>query len=114
MKHELPVLPYEYGALDPYIDGKTMEIHHTKHHQAYVDKLNEALEGKEELADKSVEDMLRNLDTIPEDIRTAVRNHGGGHYNHSLFWRVMSPDGGGRPEGELEEAINGSFGSLED
>lgn len=121
MTHELPKLMYGYDALEPYIDKQTMEIHHTKHHQAYIDKLNKALEGKEELAEKSVEELLRNLIDVPEDIRETVRNNGGGHYNHSLFWRVMSKDGGGepassadRPEGGLKESIDKDFGSFKD
>ena len=114
MIHELPTLPYEYGALDPYIDAQTMELHHTKHHKTYVDKLNEALEKHPDVAEKSVEELLRDLGSVPEDIRAAVRNHGGGHYNHSLFWRIMKADGGGHPDGEFEEAINNDFGSFED
>ena len=114
MSHTLPKLAYAYDALEPYIDAKTMEIHHTKHHQAYIDKLNAALEKYPELAEKSAEDLLTNLEAIPEDIRTAVRNHGGGHANHSMFWTVMSPNAGGEPKGEVLDAITQSFGSLED
>src|SRR3989344_5310599 len=111
--HSLPNLPYDYNALEPYIDAQTMEIHHSKHHQTYVDKLNKALEQHEQLQTLGVEDLLRQLDKIPEDIRTAVRNNGGGHYNHSLFWPMMRParqaQGGskssGEPEGELKDKI---------
>lgn len=114
MKHELPTLSYEHDALEPYIDGQTMEIHHTKHHQAYIDKLNKALEGRDEIAEKSVEELLSDLENVPADIRETVRNNGGGHYNHSHFWRVMSPNGGGEPEGELKDAIDKEFGSFKD
>jgi Fe-Mn family superoxide dismutase len=114
MPHELPPLPYGYDALEPHIDARTMEIHHTKHHQGYVNNLNAALEKHPELEKKSVEDLLKDLNSIPEDIRTAVRNNGGGHANHSMFWPTMSPDGGGEPEGELAEAINSTFGSFSD
>lgn len=114
MLHTLPKLPYEYNALEPYIDAKTMEIHHTKHHQAYIDKLNTALEKYPELAEKPVEDLLKDLNAVPEDIRTAVRNHGGGHYNHSLFWTMMGSGMGGKPAGELSTAIDSAFGSFED
>lgn len=114
MLHTLPKLPYEYNALEPYIDAKTMEIHHTKHHQAYIDKLNTALEKYPELAEKPVEDLLKDLSVIPEDIRTAVRNHGGGHYNHSLFWTMMAPNSSGKPSGELASAIDTAFTSFED
>lgn len=113
MKHELPKLAYSYDALEPFIDAKTMEIHYTKHHQAYVDKLNAALEKHPELQDKSVEALLKDLNKVPEDIRTAVRNHGGGHFNHSLFWRVMGPKIGGEPKGKLAEALNQNFGGFE-
>ncbi|MGH3029980.1 MAG: superoxide dismutase [Gaiellaceae bacterium] len=112
MPYEVPALPYDYGALEPHIDGQTMRVHHDKHHQAYVDKVNAALEGTE-WADKEVEDVLRNLDRIPDDKRTAVRNNGGGHYNHTLFWEWMSPDGGGEPDGALAEAIQSAFGSFD-
>lgn len=114
MAHELPELPYDYNALEPNIDAKTMEIHHGKHHQGYVNKLNGALENHPELQNKSVDELLSDLDSLPEDIRTAIRNNGGGHANHSLFWPCMSPDGGGKPEGKLAEAINDSFGSFDD
>ncbi len=113
MVHELPKLPYSYDALKPHIDEQTMKIHHGKHHQGYVDKLNKAIEGYDNLKDKSVKKLLEDLDTIPTEIRTAVRNNGGGHYNHSLFWQIMSPQGGGQPEGELSSMINDTFGSLE-
>ncbi|OYD09143.1 superoxide dismutase [Paludifilum halophilum] len=112
-KHELPALPYATDALEPHIDAQTMDIHHGRHHKTYVDKLNAALEGKAELQSKSVEDLVANLDQVPEDIRTAVRNNGGGHLNHSLFWQIMSPNGGGKPTGELAGAIDETFGSFE-
>ena len=112
MSHTLPALPYDYSALEPHIDARTMEIHHTKHHQAYIDKLNTALESHPELQDKSAEELLKGLQAIPEDIRTAVRNHGGGHANHSLFWTVLSPDGG-EPSGELAEKITSDLGGME-
>jgi Fe-Mn family superoxide dismutase len=110
---QLPDLPYAYDALEPTIDARTMEIHHGKHHQAYVDNANKALEGTE-WADRSVEDILASLEVIPEDIRAAVRNNVGGHANHSLFWTIMSPDGGGEPEGALSDAINETFGNADD
>ena len=113
MAFEVPPLPYAEDALEPHIDAQTMSIHHDKHHQQYVDKLNAALEGTEH-ADSSIEDIIANLDAIPEDKRTAVRNNGGGHYNHSLFWRAMSPDGGGAPDGALASAIDDAFGSFDD
>ena len=112
MPHTLPVLPYAYGALEPVIDATTMEVHHTKHHQAYIDKLNAALIGHEALAALSVEELLRRIDEVPETIRTTVRNHGGGHANHSLFWQVMAPNINDEPMGELAEALTASFGSL--
>jgi superoxide dismutase, Fe-Mn family len=112
MAFQLPDLPYDHAALEPHIDARTMEIHHGKHHQAYVDNANKALDGTE-WADRSVEDILASLDIIPEDIRTAVRNNAGGHANHSLFWTIMSPDGGGEPEGALADAINDTFGSVD-
>lgn len=114
MPFELPELPYSYDALEPHIDARTMEIHHTKHHQAYLDKLNAALEGQEELAELPVEAILADLDAVPEKIRTAVRNHGGGHANHSLFWTIMSPHAGGQPKGELAKAITKTFKSFSD
>jgi Fe-Mn family superoxide dismutase len=113
MPYEVPPLPYDYDALEPHIDEATMRLHHDKHHQAYVDKVNAALEGTEH-ADKPIADVLRDLDSIPDDKRTAVRNNGGGHYNHSLFWEWMSPDGGGEPDGDLEAAIDDAFGSFGD
>lgn len=113
MAFTLPPLPYPYNALEPYIDAQTMEIHHTKHHQAYINNVNKALEGYPELQQKSIEDLLRGINTIPEAIRTTVRNNGGGHANHSLFWTIMKPQGGGVPSGELAEAINATFGSFE-
>ena len=109
---QLPQLPYSYDALEPHIDAKTMEIHHTKHHAAYTNKLNEALEGSEYAA-KSIEELLTNLSSLPANIQTAVRNHGGGFYNHNMFWEILSPTGGGLPEGELLNAINTKFGSFE-
>jgi superoxide dismutase, Fe-Mn family len=111
MPFQLPDLPYDHAALEPHIDARTMEIHHGKHHQAYVDNANKALEGTE-WADRSVEDILASLDILPEDIRTAVRNNAGGHANHSLFWTIMSPDGGGDPEGDLGAAIADTFGGV--
>jgi len=110
---EVPELPYPYDALEPHIDEQTMRIHHDKHHQAYVDKANAALEGTE-WADKDVEEVLRNLDKLPADKQTAVRNNAGGHANHTFFWQIMSPDGGGRPEGALAQAIDEAFGSFEE
>jgi len=112
--YKLPDLPYDFAALEPHIDARTMEIHHDKHHAAYINKLNAALEGHADLQGKSVEDLLRGIASVPESIRTAVRNHGGGHANHSLFWTVMSPDGGGAPGGDLADAINGTFGGFDD
>jgi Fe-Mn family superoxide dismutase len=112
MAFSLPPLPYDYDALEPYIDAQTMQLHHDKHHQAYVDKLNAAVEGTE-WADKSIEDVVKNLSSVPEDIRGAVRNNGGGHYNHSLFWEWMSGEGGGAPEGELAAAIDDAFGDFD-
>lgn len=114
MAFELPSLPYAYDALEPYIDAQTMEIHHTKHHNAYVTNLNAALEKYPNLADKSLEELVGNPQSVPEDIRTAVRNNGGGHYNHSIFWTVMSPNGGGEPKGALASAISDAFGSFSD
>ncbi|WP_066192951.1 MULTISPECIES: superoxide dismutase SodA [Gracilibacillus] len=109
----LPELPYGYDALEPHIDKETMNIHHTKHHNTYVTKLNAALEGQDDLASKSIEDILADLNAVPENIRTAVRNNGGGHANHSLFWTLLSPNGGGEPSGEVAEAINSTFGSFD-
>jgi Fe-Mn family superoxide dismutase len=113
MPYEVPPLPYDYAALDPHIDEATMRVHHDKHHQAYVDKVNAALEGTE-WADRPIEEVVANLSQIPEDKRNAVRNNGGGHYNHSLFWEWLSPDGGGAPEGALADAIDEAFGSFAD
>jgi len=107
----LPPLPYSFDALEPYIDAKTMEIHHDKHHGTYVTNLNKALEGHPELQGKSIDDLMKNLDAVPENIRTAVRNNGGGHWNHSLFWVWMKKGGGGEPKGDLAAAINAGFGS---
>jgi len=112
-KHELPALPYAFDALEPHIDAQTMEIHHGRHHATYVNNLNAALEGHPELQQKSVEELISDLNSIPESIRTAVRNNGGGHANHSLFWEIMSPQGGGEPKGALAEEINKTFGSFE-
>ena len=105
-------MPYAYDALEPHIDAKTMEIHHTKHHQTYVDKLNAALEGQNTPEGESVEDLMRNFDKVPDDIKTAVRNHGGGHANHSLFWTIMGPGGGGDASGDVAAAINEAFGDF--
>jgi len=113
MAHSLPPLPYPSDALEPYIDKQTMEIHHGKHHQAYVTNLNAALEKHPALQSKSVEDLLKGINTVPEDIRTAVRNNGGGHANHSMFWQIMGPKAGGAPTGKIADAINGSFGSFD-
>jgi superoxide dismutase, Fe-Mn family len=112
MPFEVPPLPYDYAALEPHIDEQTMRVHHDKHHQAYVDNANKALDGSE-WADNPVESVLSSLEAMPEEIRTAVRNNAGGHANHSLFWEIMSPDGGGEPGGELSEAINSTFGGLD-
>ena len=111
MPHNLPELPYAYDALEPYIDARTMEIHHTKHHQTYVDKLNAALEGHVDLQSLSVEDLLKQLETVPEGIRTAVRNHGGGHANHSFFWPLLQK--GVEPPAGVEDHINAAFGSFD-
>jgi Fe-Mn family superoxide dismutase len=113
MAYEVPPLPYDYAALEPHIDEATMRVHHDKHHQAYVDKANAALEGTE-WADKTVDEVLQNLDALPDDKKNAVRNNAGGHYNHSLFWTWMSPDGGGEPDGALAAAIEAAFGSFAD
>jgi Fe-Mn family superoxide dismutase len=113
MAFEVPPLPYDYDALEPHIDEQTMRVHHDKHHQAYVDNANAALEGTP-LADKSVEQVLTNLETLPEDKQAAVRNNAGGHANHSFFWEIMGPDGGGAPNGALADAIDATFGSLDD
>jgi Fe-Mn family superoxide dismutase len=112
MAYELPKLPYAYNALEPHIDARTMEIHHGKHHQAYITNVNKALEGHEALAAKSVEALISDLNSVPENIRGAVRNNGGGHANHSMFWLSMKAGGGGEPGGALGEAINATFGSF--
>ena len=114
MAYSLPDLPYAPNALEPHIDARTMEIHHGKHHNAYVSKVNDALEGHDNLAAMSIEDLVTNLSKVPEKIRTAVRNNGGGHANHSLFWTVMGPNGGGTPGGDLGAAIDKAFGSFDD
>jgi len=113
MPHTLPPLPYPANALEPHIDAQTMEIHHGKHHAAYVNNLNAALEKAPELANKSLDELLKNLNAVPEAVRTAVRNNGGGHWNHTLFWQSMTPKGGGTPSGKLAEAINAAFGDFE-
>jgi Fe-Mn family superoxide dismutase len=113
MAYSVPDLPYDYDALEPHIDEATMRVHHDKHHQAYVDKANAALEGTE-WADKDVEEVLESLSSLPGDKQTPVRNNGGGHYNHSLFWQMLAPDGGGEPSGDLGDAINEKFGSFSD
>ena len=113
MAHTLPPLPYPTNALEPHIDAQTMEIHHGKHHNAYVTNLNAALEKAPELADKSLDDLLRNLNSVPEAVRTAVRNNGGGHWNHSQFWKTMAPNAGGAPTGKLAAAIDAAFGDFE-
>jgi superoxide dismutase, Fe-Mn family len=112
MAFEVPPLPYDYAALEPHIDEETMRLHHDKYHQAYVDNANKALEGTE-WADRPVEEVLQSLDLLPEEIRAAVRNNAGGHANHSFFWEIMSPNGGGEPQGELADAISSTFGSLD-
>ncbi|EAG9320950.1 superoxide dismutase [Listeria monocytogenes] len=114
MTYELPKLPYTYDALEPNFDKETMEIHYTKHHNTYVTKLNEAVAGHPELASKSAEELVANLDSVPEDIRGAVRNHGGGHANHTLFWSILSPNGGGAPTGNLKAAIESEFGTFDE
>ena len=113
MKYELPKLPYAYDALEPYIDAKTMEIHHTKHHQAYTDKLNAALDKYPEIANKPLEELLSDIEALPIDIRTAIRNNGGGYMNHNLFWEVMDPNSNREPSGELMKAINSAFQSFD-
>ncbi len=114
MAHELPPLPYDYAALEPHIDEKTMHLHHDMHHAAYVKNLNAALEKYPDLQSKSAEELLRNLNAIPEDIRAAVRNNGGGHVNHSMFWKIMKPKGGGEPSGKIADVIKKTFGSFKD
>jgi superoxide dismutase, Fe-Mn family len=113
MPHTLPALPYSNNALEPHIDAQTMQIHHGKHHQTYVTNLNAALDKHPELHKKSLDDLLRDLNSVPEDIRTAVRNNGGGHWNHSMFWTLMGPNNGGAPSGAVADAINSSFGSFD-
>jgi Fe-Mn family superoxide dismutase len=113
MPHALPPLPYDFGALEPHIDTQTMQIHHGKHHQAYVNNLNTALEKHPDLQSKTVEDLLKGINSVPEDIRTAVRNNGGGHANHTMFWQIMGPQAGGAPSGALGDAIKSSFGSFD-
>src|SRR3954447_14559000 len=113
MAHELPKLPYDFAALEPHIDSQTMQIHHGKHHQAYVTNLNAAIEKHPELGSKSVDDLCRGINTVPEDIRTAVRNNGGGHWNHSQFWKGIARNAGGAPRGKIADAINSSSGSLD-
>jgi Fe-Mn family superoxide dismutase len=113
MAYTLPALPYPTNALEPHIDAKTMEIHHTKHHQAYINNANKALEAHPQLAALSAEELIRDLSKVPEDIRTVVRNNAGGHANHSLFWTVMAPNAGGAPTGDVASAINAAFGSLD-
>jgi Fe-Mn family superoxide dismutase len=112
MPFHTPDLPYAYDALAPYIDAETMQVHHDKHHVGYTTKLNKAIEGTEHES-RSIEDLLANLDSLPEDLRTPVRNHGGGHYNHALFWQMMAPNAGGSPSGELAAAIDSTFGGFE-
>lgn len=112
MAFTLPPLPYDFAALEPHIDAKTMEIHHGKHHQAYVNNLNAAIEKAPELANKSLDDLMRSVNTVPEAVRTAVRNNGGGHWNHSMFWQLMAPKAGGEPGGKLGAAISSAFGDF--
>jgi len=113
MAYSLPSLPYAYDALEPHVDRMTMEIHHTKHHQAYINNVNKALEAHPDLAKKPIDDLMRGLSSVPEAVRTAVRNNGGGHSNHALFWTIMGPNAGGPPSGELAAAINSTFGSFD-
>ena len=112
MAYTLPPLPYAYNALEPHIDARTMEIHHDKHHQAYVNNLNAAIEKAPELANKSLDDLMRSINSVPEAVRTAVRNNGGGHWNHSMFWEIMGPKKGGEPAGKLADAIKSAFGDF--
>jgi Fe-Mn family superoxide dismutase len=114
LAYEVPPLPYDYAALEPHIDEATMKLHHDKHHAAYVNKLNEAVGKHPELANRPPDDLLKNLNTVPEDIRTTVRNNGGGHVNHSMFWKIMRPNGGGEPTGAIGDQIRKDFGSFED
>jgi Fe-Mn family superoxide dismutase len=113
MPHQLPPLPYDAAALEPHIDAQTMQIHHGKHHAAYVNNLNAALEKHPQLQNREVESLIRDLSSVPEDIRTAVRNNGGGHVNHTMFWQIMGPGGGGAPSGAVADAINSAFGSFD-
>src|SRR5919205_1022090 len=113
MAYELPDLPYDYGALEPHIDAQTMEIHHDRHHGTYVTNLNNALKDQAGLADMDIEELMRNLDRVPEAARTAVRNNGGGHANHTMFWQIMGPNGGGQPTGPVADAINQAFGGYD-
>lgn len=113
MAYELPPLPYDYSALAPHIDAQTMQLHHDKHHQAYVNNLNTALQGLSQFDGVSVEDLMRRINEVPENVRTAVRNNGGGHANHSMFWQIMKANGGGQPTGALADAINSTFGSFD-
>ncbi len=114
MAHELPALPYDYAALEPHIDEATMKLHHDKHHQTYVTNLNAAIEKHPELAAHSPEDLLKNLDTLPDDVKAPIRNNGGGHVNHTMFWTIMGPNGGGEPTGAIGEQIRKDFGSFEE
>ena len=114
MAFEVPALPYAYNALEPYIDEQTMHLHHDKHHQAYVDNLNKALEKHADWQKKSVDEILRNINSVPEDVRTAVRNNAGGHDNHTMFWKIMKPQGGGDPSGPIAEVIQKTFGNFND
>ncbi|MGD8192001.1 superoxide dismutase [Brevibacillus ginsengisoli] len=113
MAHQLPALPYEFNALEPHIDAQTMEIHHDRHHATYVNNLNAALESAPELQSKSIEELISDMNAVPEGIRTAVRNNGGGHANHTLFWEILAPNAGGAPTGALADAINSAFGSFD-
>ncbi|MGH9518468.1 MAG: superoxide dismutase [Terriglobales bacterium] len=114
MAYELPPLPYDYAALEPHIDEATMKLHHDKHHQAYVTNLNGAVEKHPELGKKSAEELLKDLAAVPEDVRTTVRNNGGGHVNHTMFWQIMKPKGGGEPSGDIAQQIKADFGSFDD
>src|SRR5688572_16650889 len=114
MAHELPKLPYAFEALEPHIDAQTMQIHHGKHHQTYITNLNTALDKAPELQNKTIDELMKGLDAVPESIRTAVRNNGGGHWNHSMFWESMAPNAGGEPSGKLADAIKSAFGSFEE
>jgi len=113
MAYQLPPLPYDYNALEPYIDTQTMQLHHDKHHQTYVTNLNNAVQGNDQLSAMSVDDLLRNISQVPDSIRTAVQNNGGGHSNHSMFWSIMKPNGGGEPTGDLASAIQQAFGTFD-